>query len=412
MTRTVTCLSRIVFGALIVCFAAICAHASEIEPFPGQLSATTDGRTILTLTEGRQSRNFSLGQVEKLEIHQLKIDELWPGEGGRYQGVLLRDLLSAAGLGGAKIIRITALDDYAVTLDLEEFDPQTIHGGGHEQLCFQTHRPTGVVYLAMALPRSDGMVNRCSFATDRADGFTDDKLACFDSLRPLMGLITELQGRARMTWGLLDLYLGPFAGPRVYNGEIKRGEGASIRSVLWISDLRGFTKLSESLPLNALTAVMNDYFEAMIGPIHAHGGEVLKMMGDGILACFPIDPEEEMASICERALHTAELAMANMALLNRRRRREDKPSLQCGIGLHVGDAMYGNVGAPDRLDFTVIGPAVNLCARLETLAGELGEPILCSAEFAEKSGLPMQSVGRHELKNVNGSVEAFVPAAD
>lgn len=264
-------------------------------------------------------------------------------------------------------------------------------------------------YLALGLPRSDGDANRCSFAVDRPDGFRDQEIERLIALRPILAVITELQGRARMTRTLLELYLGPVAGPRVYNGEIKRGEGETIRSVLWISDLRGFTRLSEGLPLESLTAVLNDYFEAMIGPIHAQGGEVLKMIGDGVLAWFRIDNEAEIPEMCERALGAAELAMANMTILNRRRRRADKPPLDCGIGLHVGDAMYGNVGTHDRLDFTVIGPAVNLCARLESLAGKLGEPIICSAEFASNSRESLQSVGSHALKNVDGLVEAFAP---
>lgn len=262
-------------------------------------------------------------------------------------------------------------------------------------------------YLALGLPRSDGEANRCSFSVDRPGGFSDREIERLIALRPILAVIAELQARARMTRTLLGLYLGPDAGPRVYNGEIKRGEGATIRSVLWISDLRGFTKLSEGLPLESLTAVLNDYFDAMIGPIHSQGGEVLKMIGDGVLACFRIENEDDVPEICERALGAAELAMANMSILNRRRRREGKPPLECGIGLHVGDAIYGNVGTRDRLDFTVIGPAVNLCARLESLAGKLGKPIICSAEFAASSSVPMNSVGSHEMKNVEGLVEAF-----
>jgi adenylate cyclase len=264
-------------------------------------------------------------------------------------------------------------------------------------------------YLAIGLPRSDGEANRCSFSVDRPEGFTEEEIERLVALRPVLAVIVELQARARMTRTLLELYLGPDAGPRVYHGEIKRGEGETIRSVLWISDLRGVTRLSEGLPLESLTAVLNDYFDAMIGPIHAHGGEVMKLIGDGVLACFRIDNEADVPDICERALGAAELAMANMTILNRRRRREDKPPLDCGIGLHVGDAMYGNVGTHDRLDFTVIGPAVNLCARLESLTGKLGEPIVCSAEFAENSRDPMRCVGSHALKNVDGLVEAFAP---
>lgn len=267
----------------------------------------------------------------------------------------------------------------------------------------------GTDYIALALPRSDGQFNRCSFATDRKGGFTDAEIVRLEALSLHLGIVVELHGRASMTRNLLDLYLGPDAGPRVYGGQIRRGEGDIIHSVLFISDLRGFTRLSEEIPLEFLTAVLNDYFEAIMGPVHAHGGEVLKMIGDGILASFRIESEAETGDVCERALGAAELAMQNMALLNRRRGREGKPPLKCGIGLHVGDAIYGNVGAHDRLDFTVIGPAVNLCARLESLAGRLDEEIICSAEFVRHSADEFRSLGTHVLKNVEGQVEAFAP---
>jgi adenylate cyclase len=243
-------------------------------------------------------------------------------------------------------------------------------------------------YLAMALPRSDGDANRCSFSIDRPEGFSEDELARLAALRPYVGVITELQSRARMTRSLLNLYLGPEAGSRVYNGQIKRGEGVAIRSVLWISDLRGFTHLSEDEPLERLTGTLNDYFSAMIEPVHAEGGEVLKLIGDGVLAIFRIEQDSDVAGRCAAALKAAGLALANMALLNQRRVRDGKPPLGAGIALHVGEAMYGNVGAQDRLDFTVIGPAVNLCARLQALAGERGEAIICSADFARTAAPP------------------------
>lgn len=265
-------------------------------------------------------------------------------------------------------------------------------------------------YIAIGLPRSDGGLYRTSWSSDREGGFTDAEIEELMEMRPALGVIIELQSRAEMTKSVLDLYLGREAGRRVYQGDIRRGEGKTIRSVLWMCDLRGFTLLSDRIPLKFLIAVLNDYFEAVTGPIHAHGGEVLKFIGDAVLGIFPIDNENEVDEICERALGAAELAAANMQILNRRRSREDKPPLDFGIALHVGDAMYGNLGSRDRLDFTVIGPAVNLCARLESLAGRLGQKIICSAEFARHAEAEMNSVGTHALKNVEDPVEAFVPA--
>lgn len=265
-------------------------------------------------------------------------------------------------------------------------------------------------YIAIGLPRSDGQIYRSSWTTDREGGFSDAEIERLLTLRPVIGVIAELQSRAEMTKSVLNLYLGREAGRRVYAGEIKRGEGKTIHSVLWMCDLRGFTSLSDKIPLEYLISVLNDYFEAVTGPIHASGGEVLKFIGDAVLGIFRIENEGEISEICERALSAAELAVANMQILNRRRSRENKPPLDFSIALHIGDAMYGNVGARDRLDFTVIGPAVNLCARLEALAGSLGEKIICSSEFAAVSNEEMRSVGTHNLKNVEAPVEAFVPA--
>ena len=206
-------------------------------------------------------------------------------------------------------------------------------------------------YIAIALPRSDGNLYRTSWSTDREGGFTDEEIDFLLSHPATLGVIVEHQSRAEMTKSILDLYLGREAGRRVYAGDIRRGDGKTIRSVLFMSDLRGFTSLSDRIPLEFLIAVLNDYFEAISGPIHAHGGEVLKYIGDAVLGIFRIDSEAEMANICENALGAAELAPANMKILSRRPGREDKP----------------------RLDFTVIVPAVYLCARLEALVGGLGE---------------------------------------
>jgi adenylate cyclase len=265
-------------------------------------------------------------------------------------------------------------------------------------------------YIAIGLPRSDGNVYRSSWTTDRPDGFTEAQIDRLLSLRAILGVVVELQSRAEMTKSVLNLYLGREAGRRVYNGDIRRGDGQTIRSILWICDLRGFTSLSDRISLDNLIAVLNDYFEAVTAPIHASGGEVLKFMGDAVLGIFRIEDEADISDISDRALSAAELAVANMHILNRRRRREEKAPLDFSIALHVGDAMYGNVGAHDRLDFTVIGPAVNLCARLETLAGSLGEKIICSSQFAEISNAEMRTVGMHDLKNVAAPVEAFAPA--
>lgn len=275
----------------------------------------------------------------------------------------------------------------------------------------ETIRDEGATdYIAISLPRSEGGIYLTSIAVDRAEGFLPEEVERLIALRPALALVTEIHARRQTMRGLLDLYLGPEAGRRVYAGEIRRGEGHGIRSVLWMCDLRGFTIMSDHMPLQDLIAELNAYFEAVTGPIHAHGGEVLKFIGDAVLGIFRIENDHDLEDVCERALDAAELAVANMRILNHRLERYGKSPLDFSIALHVGEAMYGNVGAHDRLDFTVIGPAVNLCARLEALAAKLGEKIVCSAEFRDVSREAMRSLGIHSLHNVETPVEAFAPA--
>ena len=341
-------------------------------------------------------------------------------------GVLHPELLAKAYIWERGAARVTETDVYYDILRTDQYQgsPYRLLNEGEEYvrrrlpdaqaeaefpLLEELREAGGTDYIAIALPRSDGNVYRTSWSTKTEAGFSDADIDRLLTLRQALAVVIELQSRAEMTKSVLDLYLGREAGRHVYAGEIRRGDGNTIRSVLFMSDLRGFTSLSDRIPLEFLIAVLNDYFEAISGPIHAHGGEVLKYIGDAVLGIFRIDSDAEMTDVCERALGAAELAAANMKILNRRRGRENKPPLDFGIALHVGDAMYGNVGAHDRLDFTVIGPAVNLCARLEALAGGLGEQIICSTDFAAQAPAPMRSVGEHQLKNVEKPVEAFVP---
>jgi adenylate cyclase len=174
--------------------------------------------------------------------------------------------------------------------------------------------------------------------------------------------------------------------------------------VLWYTDLRGFTAMSEAMPRDDVIRLLNDYFETMAGPVESLGGEVLKFIGDAMLAIFPIDEPADTASACETALTAAEMAMQRMKAVNRRR---TAAPLRYGLALHLGDVMYGNIGAARRLDFTVIGAAVNLVARLEKLAGELDLTLVTSADFAAACGRELRSIGRHSLKGLAQPQEVF-----
>jgi adenylate cyclase len=197
----------------------------------------------------------------------------------------------------------------------------------------------------------------------------------------------------------------------VLTGQIRRGSGETIRAVIWMSDIRGFTTLSDRLPRDALIALLNGYFDCVGAAIEAAGGEILKFIGDAVLAIFPLGVRYDLGVTAGAAIRAAERARLGLEAL---RKLPGGDTLDFGVALHVGDVMYGNIGTSQRLDFTVIGPAVNLTARLESLTATLREPILVSAEIAAaiggKLGPRLESVGRHTLKGMAAPVEAFRPA--
>ena len=191
-------------------------------------------------------------------------------------------------------------------------------------------------------------------------------------------------------------------------GQIRRGTGETIRAVIWLCDLRGFTDLSERLSRDTLIDLLNCYFGPTCDAVAAGGGEVLKFIGDAMLAIFPIHADP--AAICGAALTAAERAQAALARENERRELEGLPRINYGLALHAGDVMYGNIGSDTRLDFTVIGPAVNLTARIESMCRTLGRQLLLSSEFVKLSGVGAQSLGSFSLKGVAAKQEIFVPA--
>ncbi|MFO0988718.1 MAG: adenylate/guanylate cyclase domain-containing protein [Alphaproteobacteria bacterium] len=264
-------------------------------------------------------------------------------------------------------------------------------------------------YVIMHLPFGDEGRHAAAFATDRPGGFTAAELRLIDAMLAHMARQSELLTLRYLTTTLLDTYVGRNAGERVLTGQIRRGSGETIRAVIWFSDLRGFTPLSDRLPRDMLIALLNGYFDCVGGAIAAAGGEILKFIGDAVLAIFPLGAGRGPAEAAQAALGAAQAARAGLAML---RALPGGDGLDFGIALHAGDVMYGNIGTAQRLDFTVIGPAVNATARLQSLASTLGEPILVSAEIAAAVGAAnLESVGRHALKGLAEPVEAFRPAA-
>jgi adenylate cyclase len=262
-------------------------------------------------------------------------------------------------------------------------------------------------YLATPLPFSDGRMAAATWATDRAAGFTDAEIKAIESLLPALGLLLEVQAVRLISANLLGVYLGQQTGQRVLAGDITRGSGETIRAVLLFADLRGFTALSDRLPASKVIEILNGYFERVVDPIHANGGEVLKFIGDGLLAIFPIEDAAFAFNAARRALNAAIQAFTDLEAFNAHPTRCEEQPIRMAIALHVGDVVYGNIGGQDRLDFTTIGPAVNLVARLQQLSKRVERPLLLSDDFARISERPLVSLGFHPLRGLSEPHEVF-----
>jgi class 3 adenylate cyclase len=263
--------------------------------------------------------------------------------------------------------------------------------------------------LDLTIGFSDGARHRLGCASDRPDGFDRAQRALLRRVAGLLAAPLEMVVTRQTAATLLATYLGRRSGARVLAGAIQRGDGETIHAVLWYSDLRDFTALSESLPRDRVIALLNAHFERLAAPIKAFGGEVLKFMGDGLLAIFPTEPGGA-AQACDQALRAARGARAGMAALNSERMAGGESPLAFGLALHLGDVMHGNIGAPDRLDFTVIGPAVNFVSRLEALCKDLERPVLVSAEFAAACLEALEPVGSYPLPGITQPAEVFTLA--
>jgi adenylate cyclase len=267
-------------------------------------------------------------------------------------------------------------------------------------------------YYALPLWFGSGELNFMTAATASPAGFTDDDLDRFEALANLLAPLVETIQARRMTLGLLDAFVGPRISERILRGQVKRGDGDRIEAAFWYSDLRGFTALSESLPAEQLLQLLNDYFESCAAAAAPRGGEILQFIGDAILIVFEIKGPEDEAAVCDAALDAAIDAFASIAVVNHRRRRVGLPAIEFGLGLHIGTVTHANVGAPDRLAFNVVGPAVNKTARLQAMSKQAGEPLLMSREFAARIRRPIRSIGHFDLRGLSGPQEMFTLEKD
>jgi len=244
-------------------------------------------------------------------------------------------------------------------------------------------RAEGVTdYFAAPLLFADGLINSSSWTTKQPGGFSNAQLDGLRSLIPPLARLIEIISLRRRASLLLDTYVGNRAGERILGGQIRRGHTDTMDAAIWLSDLRGFTALSDRLPAETVVDILNSYFDCQVSAIKTHGGEVLKFMGDGLLAVFPIDEYVgDVRQVCSRVLEAARDSRASVEALQYPI-GETVERFRFGVALHVGKILYGNIGGGNRLDFTCIGPAVNLAARLEKIAGRLNRTIVASAGFA------------------------------
>ena len=268
-------------------------------------------------------------------------------------------------------------------------------------------------YLAMIRRfAADGVIGEmdcfyASWMTDSPDGFSDADVAALERLTPFLGLAIKAASLGRIAETLVETYLGRDAGRRVLSGRIARGVADRIRTVLWFSDLRSYTRISDSAEPEQIIPLLNDYADAVVSAIQEHSGDVLKLIGDGVLAIFPA---EDRSAATTAALVAAREARASVAELNARRRAEGLPSTDMYLGLHLGDVFYGNIGSKERLDFTVVGPAVNEVARIAAMCRSVDQPLLVSSAFVNAFGdgqRPFVSVGRFALRGVGRPQELY-----
>jgi len=262
-------------------------------------------------------------------------------------------------------------------------------------------------YFALALNHAFQRFPVVTWATDRLAGFDDANIAALEDINPALAAIVDTRAVRRISANLLDTYLGPQAGRRILAGQIRRAEGERLRAVIMMTDLRDFTGLSDRLPGDEVIELLDDYFDAIATPIEKRRGEILKFIGDGVLAIFPAEDDDDFSASSVHALDAATEGLERLDTANRARRAVGRSELRIGIGLHLGEVIYGNVGAAGRLDFTVIGPAVNLASRIEDLTKRLHRPMLFSSAFARICPRPLVSLGFHPVRGLNDPEEVF-----
>lgn len=283
--------------------------------------------------------------------------------------------------------------------EIDESNHEVLHG---------IRAAGGTDYYALPMRISHGRpMPVVTFATDHEGGFSSADIDDMHRLIDMIGAVTEMHIEHSIADTLANTYLGRQVGQRILNGAIRRGDGEEIRAVLWFSDLRDFTGLNERLPPDQVLELLNNYFQLVGNALAAHGGEILKFVGDGVMAYFPAEDALFLPMVTAGALNAARQVIGDIEAANEARATGGAEPVRFGIGLHVGTVTFGNVGTEDRLDFTVIGSAVNRASRLEGLTKALGVQVCASADFNDVCAQPMKSLGTHRLRGVPKPLEIF-----
>jgi adenylate cyclase len=296
---------------------------------------------------------------------------------------------------GADVVINTADFDFPDTPEFRQSPLAILYGSGQEVRYrlndpesrrfpfFDDMRAEGVTdYIALPLHFTDGTTHATSWTTKHADGFSDEHIAALRLIVRPFARLGEILALRRTAATLLDTYVGNRAGERIMAGQIRRGHAETMQAAIWLSDLRGFTALSDRLAPEIVVDILNQYFDCQVPTIRQHGGEILKFMGDGLLAVFPIAKDHDnIGEVCARVLQAAREARTNVDAMQYPS-GEGGERFRFGVALHIGGILFGNIGGSSRLDFTCIGPAVNLAARLEKIAGRLARIVVASEAFA------------------------------
>ncbi len=262
-------------------------------------------------------------------------------------------------------------------------------------------------YHGFPISYEDTGIAALTLCTKSEQGFALETLQGLRTVFPVLKLLLGVLETRRLAKTVLRTYLGRETGERVLAGEIVRGQGEFIDAALWLCDLRDFTTMTETIGSENMIDVMNTYFDCMAKAVWSEGGEILKFMGDAMLVVFRKNDQATTAQVAQKALNAAHNAQKNLQALSVQRAAKGLVPLRAGIAVHLGQVIYGNVGAASRLDFTVMGHAVNVVARIQQLSGELSVPVLFSHQVAKQLTSACSSLGRYQLKGVRAEVEVF-----